>query len=78
MINLRVSLLALALLGSTGWANAQSIAEDIVMDQHAPVDEPLEKAIDYFTAPDFPSVMVGNGGSQPPAYEPVSMTEKTD
>jgi hypothetical protein len=61
MINLRVSLLALALLGSTGWANAQSIAEDIVMDQHAPVDEPLEKAIDYFTATDFPSVMVGNG-----------------
>ena len=26
----------------------------------------------------IPSVMVGNGGSQPQAYEPISMTEKPD
>jgi hypothetical protein len=61
MINLRVFFLALASLGSSGWGNAQSIVEDIVIDNHVPAGEPLEKAIDYFTAADFPSVMVGNG-----------------
>jgi hypothetical protein len=41
-------------------AGAQSIAEDIVIDNHMPVGEPLEKVIDYFTSTQFPSVVVGN------------------
>jgi hypothetical protein len=42
-------------------AQAQTIAQDVVIDEHVPVGEPLEKAIDYFTSPIFPSVIVGNG-----------------
>jgi hypothetical protein len=40
---------------------AQSIAKDVVIDPHPPVGEALEKAIDYFTSKDLPSVVVGNG-----------------
>ncbi|HEY0341722.1 MAG TPA: VCBS repeat-containing protein, partial [Steroidobacteraceae bacterium] len=40
--------------------SAQTIAQDIVIDDHLPVGEPLEKAIDYFTGSGFPSVVVGN------------------
>jgi hypothetical protein len=40
---------------------AQTIAADVVIDSHVPLGEPLEKAIDYFTSPLFPSVVVGNG-----------------
>jgi hypothetical protein len=40
---------------------AQSIATDVVIDRQLPVGEPLEKAIDYFTSRDLPSVVVGNG-----------------
>lgn len=42
-------------------ARAQTIAQDVVIDDHVPVGEPLEKAIDYFTSPAFPSVVIGNG-----------------
>ena len=42
-------------------ANAQSIKQDVIIDNNLPVGEPLEKAIDYFTSPAFPSVIVGNG-----------------
>ena len=42
-------------------APAQTIAQDVIIDNRVPVGEPLEKAIDYFTATDFPSVIVGNG-----------------
>jgi hypothetical protein len=48
-------------LGGIGAAHAQSIAADVVIDSHLPVGEPLEKAIDYFTSAQFPSVVVGNG-----------------
>jgi hypothetical protein len=59
------SLLIHLSLWFTAWAAsaaaAQSIAQDVVIDSHVPVGEPLEKAIDYFTSPTFPSVIVGNG-----------------
>jgi hypothetical protein len=42
-------------------ASAQTIAQDVVIDNRVPVGEPLEKAIDYFTSQAFPSVIVGNG-----------------
>jgi hypothetical protein len=42
-------------------AKGQSIKQDVIIDNNLPVGEPLEKAIDYFTAPTFPSVIVGNG-----------------
>ena len=42
-------------------AVAQTVAQDVVIDNKVPVGEPLEKAIDYFTATDFPSVIIGNG-----------------
>ena len=32
-----------------------------MIDSHLPNGEPLEKAIDYFTSSDIPSVVVGNG-----------------
>jgi len=61
----RVSLLVLVLLGlsegAASAAQAQSIAQDIVIDKNTPLGEPLEKAIDYFTSTTFPSVVVGNG-----------------
>jgi hypothetical protein len=44
-----------------GAARAQTIAHDVVIDDHLPVGEPLEKAIDYFTSTQFPSVVIGNG-----------------
>jgi hypothetical protein len=40
---------------------AQSIAQDVVIDSGFPIGEPLEKVVDYFTSPAFPSVVVGNG-----------------
>jgi hypothetical protein len=54
---------AVALLGvgMVAAARAQSIAKDVVIDNHLPVGEPLEKAVDYFTSTSFPSVVVGNG-----------------
>jgi hypothetical protein len=39
---------------------AQTIAQDVIIDSDFPVGEPLEKVIDYFTASAFPSVIVGN------------------
>jgi hypothetical protein len=42
-------------------AGAQSITQDVVIDDSFPVGEPLEKVVDYFTSPAFPSVAVGNG-----------------
>jgi hypothetical protein len=45
---------------ATSGAQAQTIAQDVVIDNHVPVGEPLEKAIDYFTSPAFPSVIIGN------------------
>jgi len=44
-------------------ALAQTISQDVIIDNKFPVGEPLEKAIDYFTATDFPSVIIGNGRS---------------
>jgi hypothetical protein len=54
-----VSTVLIVALSST--AAAQTIAQDVIIDNQVPVGEPLEKAIDYFTATDFPSVIVGNG-----------------
>ncbi len=48
-------------LAAVGPARSQSIAADVVVDSHLPVGEPLEKALDYFTSTQFPSVVVGNG-----------------
>src|SRR5689334_7573287 len=42
-------------------ALGQTISMDIVIDHHVPPGEPLEKAVDYFTSRDLPSVVVGNG-----------------
>jgi len=53
-------LLVLSVCASFG-ARAQTITQDVVIDAHVPVGEPLEKAIDYFTSPAFPSVVIGNG-----------------
>ena len=53
--------LLLLSLGLAPPAQAQTIAQDVVIDSHLPVGEPLEKAIDYFTSTTFPSVVVGNG-----------------
>ena len=39
---------------------AQEISRDVIIDRDFPEGEPLEKAIDYFTDPTFPSVIVGN------------------
>jgi hypothetical protein len=55
-----LSALPLLYLG-LGSSEAQTIASDIVIDNHLPVGEPLEKAIDYFTSTTFPSVVIGNG-----------------
>jgi len=57
---LNVALL-LVLSALNSGAQAQTIAQDFVIDEHVPVGEPLEKAIDYFTSITFPSVIVGNG-----------------
>jgi hypothetical protein len=58
---LNVALL-LVLSGCTSFgARAQTIAQDFIIDEHVPVGEPLEKAIDYFTSTTFPSVVIGNG-----------------
>jgi hypothetical protein len=46
---------------AVGVLQAQSIATDVVIDRQLPLGEPLEKAIDYFTARNLPSVVVGNG-----------------
>ncbi len=40
---------------------AQSIRKDVIIDQHPPYGEPLEKVIDYFTSSSLPSVIIGNG-----------------
>jgi hypothetical protein len=42
-------------------AQAQAIVTDVVIDSHVPEGEPLEKAIDYFTSKDLPSIVVGDG-----------------
>jgi hypothetical protein len=42
-------------------ASAQSITQDVVIDESFPVGEPLEKVVDYFTSLAFPSVAIGNG-----------------
>src|SRR6185437_4263980 len=41
--------------------SAQSITQDIIIDDNFPTGEPLEKAIDYFAGGTLPSVVVGNG-----------------
>lgn len=48
-------------VGAAGEAGAQSVAQDVVIDGSFPVGEPLEKVVDYFTSPSFPSVVIGNG-----------------
>jgi hypothetical protein len=50
--------LGAALTAPTG---AQSIKRDIVIEAMPPTGEPLEKVIDFFTSPAFPSVVIGNG-----------------
>jgi hypothetical protein len=42
-------------------AEAQTIAQDVIIDNDFPIGEPLEKSLDYFTSTSFPSVIVGNG-----------------
>ncbi len=51
----------LFLVTAVSVAQAQSIATDVVIDRKPPNGETLEKAIDYYTSKDFPSVVVGNG-----------------
>ena len=46
------ALLLVLSIGASCGARAQTIAQDVVIDEHVPVGEPLEKAIDYFTSPD--------------------------
>jgi hypothetical protein len=58
---LSAALLLVLSVGASCGARAQTIAQDVVIDDHFPVGEPLEKAIDYFTSPTFPSVVIGNG-----------------
>lgn len=54
-------LLALAALCAMPDASAQKITQDVVIDRHFGAGEPLEKVLDYFLSPTFPSVVVGNG-----------------
>ena len=49
------------LSSATTAVSAQTIATDVVIDDHLPEGESLEKAIDYFTSNKLPSVVVGNG-----------------
>jgi hypothetical protein len=58
---LNAALLLVLGVGAGVGARAQTIAQDVVIDAHVPVGEPLEKAIDYFTSLSFPSVVIGNG-----------------
>jgi hypothetical protein len=53
--------LTLIAVAMSSGAVAQTVAQDVIIDNEVPVGEPLEKAIDYFTTTDFPSVIVGNG-----------------
>jgi len=55
-----VTLMLLLACGLTSLASAQSIAQDAVIDGNFPLGEPLEKEIDYFLSPEFPSVIIGN------------------
>jgi hypothetical protein len=48
-------------LGALQAASAQSITTDVIIDRNPGTGEPLEKIVDYFMSPDFPSVVVGNG-----------------
>ncbi len=48
-----------ACLGISSAALAQVLARDRIIDGHPPYGEPLEKVVDYFTSPTFPSVIVG-------------------
>lgn len=59
----RLGSLLLACTGvcATSGVSAQSIAQDVIIDEHFPTGEPLEKAIDYFDGGPLPSVVVGNG-----------------
>jgi hypothetical protein len=58
---LNAVLMLVLTVGASSGAQAQTIAQDMVIDNHVPVGEPLEKAIDYFTSTAFPSVIIGNG-----------------
>jgi hypothetical protein len=60
-IQIAVSCCVVLAFGLSAHVAAQTIAEDVVIDNKVPVGEPLEKAIDYFTSKTFPSVIVGNG-----------------
>jgi hypothetical protein len=48
-------------LGASGTVSAQTITQDVIIDDRFPAGEPLEKVVDYFTSPSFPSVVIGNG-----------------
>ena len=52
---------AAVVAAATPAAAAPHIVADVIIDRHFPVGEPLEKAIDFFVSPEFPSVVVGNG-----------------
>ena len=53
-------LLACVLSCAASGVNAESIAQDVIIDDHFPTGEPLEKSIDYFAGGSLPSVVVGN------------------
>jgi len=63
MLDFRVASLlsTLVFCCATSGVNAQSIAQDVIIDSDFPTGEPLEKAIDYFDGGPIPSVIVGNG-----------------
>jgi len=61
---------------ATSAASAQSIVQDVVIDNQFPTGEPLEKAIDYFTGKDFPSVVVGNARGGVYLYRSIGGTLK--
>jgi len=44
----------------SGAVYAQVITRAVVIDEDPPYGEPLEKIIDYFTSPRFPSVVIGS------------------
>lgn len=45
----------------TSAVRAQTLAQDIIIDNQFPTGEPLEKAIGYFDGGSLPSVVIGNG-----------------
>ncbi|MDB6092382.1 MAG: repeat protein [Gammaproteobacteria bacterium] len=56
------------------YAGAQSITQDVVIDNNFPAGEPLEKVIEFFTSLTFPSVAVGNGRGGMYLYQSTSGT----